>query len=75
MKVTKCDICGSQYDDRTKVKIVQIRKVKDWMDTRPILEKSYDVCTNCINDIFEGGTLCEKTKEAADGQDQDACNV
>lgn len=66
MKVIKCDICGAEFSDWEKIKEVQIRKRHSMYDTRVSWEKSLDVCQSCINDILEGGTKCEKTKEAAD---------
>ena len=66
MNVIKCDICGAECPDWKQARQVQIRRLNSMYDTRLSLEKSLDVCMSCINDIFEGGTKCEKTQEAAD---------
>ena len=53
MKVTKCDICGAVVDDIRKIREVQIRKRNSLYDNRPVIEKTKDVCTECINRIFD----------------------
>lgn len=49
MTVKKCDICGAVCDSMSDMREVQIRKRKNIYDTKPVLEKSFDVCVNCVN--------------------------
>lgn len=53
MNIKKCDICGAEFADVTKIREVQVRKRDSKYSTRLILEKSFDVCLNCINSIFD----------------------
>lgn len=52
MTVKKCDLCGAECPDVTKVREVQIRKRSSLYDTRLKLEKTFDVCIDCIETIF-----------------------
>ena len=54
MDIKKCDICGAEFADVTKIREVQVRKRDSKYSTRLILEKSFDVCTSCIDSIFDG---------------------
>ena len=53
MDIKKCDICGAEFADATQIREVQVRKRDSKYPTRLILEKSFDVCTSCINSIFD----------------------
>ena len=53
MDIKKCDICGAEFADATQIREVQVRKRDSRYSTRLILEKSFDVCLNCINSIFD----------------------
>ena len=52
MDIKKCDICGAEFADVTKIREVQVRKRDSKYSTRLILEKSFDVCIDCIETIF-----------------------
>lgn len=49
-----CDICGETYSNAGEYREVQIRKYRNLNDTRPVLEKTCDVCIYCIDKFLKG---------------------
>lgn len=54
MRMLKCEVCGKTTNDYKSIKEIQIRKYKNMLDTKPVLERTLDVCVDCINEIFGG---------------------
>ncbi len=54
MRMLKCEVCGKTTNDFKSIKEIQIRKYKNMLDTKPVLERTLDVCVDCLNDIFGG---------------------
>lgn len=52
MRMLKCEVCGAEKSDCREMRMIQIRKYKNMLDTKPVLERNLDLCLDCIEKIF-----------------------
>ena len=52
MRMFKCEVCQEVFEDYKLVKHIEIRRYKNMIDTKPVLEKGHDVCVSCVQKIF-----------------------
>ena len=55
MRMFKCEVCNEVYEDYKEVRHIEIRRYKNIVDVKPVLERGLDMCNKCIEKIFGMG--------------------